>query len=160
MKQIASILSKRIKDYDKEIKADDIGEILSVGDGIAIISGLNKAMSSELIEFENGSIGMVMNLEKDSVGAIILGDEKNLKQGQRVRRTNRIIEVKVGDELLGRVVNALGEGIDGLGEIKSDKYLPIERVAPGVMTRKSVHESLKTGIKIIDGMIPIGKANR
>ncbi len=160
MKQIASILSKRIKDYDKEIKADDIGEILSVGDGIAIISGLNKAMSSELIEFENGSIGMVMNLEKDSVGAIILGDEKNLKQGQRVRRTNRIIEVKVGDELLGRVVNALGEAIDGLGEIKSDKYLPIERVAPGVMTRKSVHESLKTGIKIIDGMIPIGKGQR
>ena len=160
MKQIASILSKRIKDYDKEIKADDIGEILSVGDGIAIISGLSKAMSSELIEFENGSIGMVMNLEKDSVGAIILGDEKNLKQGQRVRRTNRIIEVKVGDELLGRVVNALGEAIDGLGEIKSDKYLPIERVAPGVMTRKSVHESLKTGIKIIDGMIPIGKGQR
>ncbi|MDO5438626.1 MAG: F0F1 ATP synthase subunit alpha [Erysipelotrichaceae bacterium] len=158
--EISALIKERIKHYEDKIEADDIGRVITVGDGIALAQGLDKAMASELVEFEDGTMGMILNLEEESVGIVILGSDKNIKEGQSVKRTKQIAEVKVGEELLGRVVNALGEPIDGLGPITSDKYRPIERVAPGVMTRKSVHQPLMTGLKVIDSMIPIGKGQR
>ena len=158
--EISSLIKKQIKNYDEEIKSEDIGTVVKVGDGIAIISGLDNAMSSELLEFSNGVYGMVLNLEEDNVGAVLLGDATNIKEDDLVKRTGKIVEVPVGDELLGRVVNALGEPIDGLGSINVIKHRPIERIAPGVMTRKSVCQPLMTGLKIIDSMIPIGKGQR
>ena len=158
--EISSLIKKQIENYDERIKSEDIGTIVKVGDGIAIIQGLEKAMSSELLEFPNGVYGMVLNLEEDNIGAVLLGDDTYIKEDDEVKRTGRIVEVPVGDELLGRVVNALGQAIDGGPEIKAKKYRPIERVAPGVMTRKSVCQPLMTGLKIIDSMIPIGKGQR
>ncbi|MCR5300260.1 MAG: F0F1 ATP synthase subunit alpha [Erysipelotrichaceae bacterium] len=158
--EISALIKERIKHYEDKIEADDIGRIITVGDGIALAQGLDKAMASELVEFEDGTMGMILNLEEESVGIVILGSDKNIKEGQSVKRTKQIAEVKVGEEMLGRVVNALGEPIDGFGPITSDKYRPIERVAPGVMTRKSVHQPLMTGLKVIDSMIPIGKGQR
>lgn len=158
--EISSLIRKQIENYNEKIKTEDVGTILKVGDGIAIIQGLDNAMSSELLQFPGGIYGMVLNLEEDNIGAVLLGDDTNIKEDDEVRRTGRIVEVPVGDVLLGRVVNALGQAIDGGPEIKSDKYRPIERVAPGVMTRKSVCEPLMTGLKIIDSMIPIGKGQR
>lgn len=158
--EISSLIRKQIENYNEKIKTEDVGTIVKVGDGIAIIQGLDNAMSSELLQFPGGIYGMVLNLEEDNIGAVLLGDDTNIKEDDEVRRTGRIVEVPVGDVLLGRVVNALGQAIDGGPEIKSDKYRPIERVAPGVMTRKSVCEPLMTGLKIIDSMIPIGKGQR
>ena len=158
--EISSLIRKQIENYNEKIKTEDVGTIVKVGDGIAIIQGLDNAMSSELLQFPGGVYGMVLNLEEDNIGAVLLGDDTNIKEDDEVRRTGRIVEVPVGDVLLGRVVNALGQAIDGGPEIKSDKYRPIERVAPGVMTRKSVCEPLMTGLKIIDSMIPIGKGQR
>lgn len=158
--EISALIKERIKHYEDRIEADEVGTVLTVGDGIAIAQGLDKAMASELVEFEDGSHGMIMNLETSSVGIVILGNDQKIKEGQTVRRTGRIIEVPVGEQLVGRVVNALGEAIDGGTEIKTDKFRPIERVAPGVMTRKSVHEPLMTGIKMIDSIVPIGKGQR
>ena len=158
--EISALIKERIKHYEDKIEADDIGRVISVGDGIALAQGLDKAMASELVEFEDGTTGMILNLEEESVGIVILGSDKNIKEGQSVKRTRQIAEVKVGEEMLGRVVNALGEPIDGAGPITSKKYRPIERVAPGVMTRKSVHQPLMTGLKVIDSMIPIGKGQR
>ena len=139
---------------------NDVGYVIRVGDGIALIQGLDKAMSSELLLFPHDVYGMVLNLEEDHVGAVLLGDDTLIKEGDEVKRTGRIVEVPVGDGMLGRVVNALGQPIDGKGPIASDKTRPVERVAPGVMTRKSVHQPLMTGLKIIDSMIPIGKGQR
>ncbi|MGB4984748.1 MAG: F0F1 ATP synthase subunit alpha [Erysipelotrichaceae bacterium] len=158
--EISSIIKEQIKHYRDVIETNDVGYVVSVGDGIAILHGLDDVMANELILFPNDVYGLVLNLEEESVGAVLLGDDSQIKEGDEVRRTKRVIEVPVGDALVGRVVNALGQPIDGLGEIKTDKFRPIERVAPGVITRKSVNQPLQTGIKIIDAMIPIGKGQR
>ena len=157
---ISKIIKQTIAKYDEALEVSESGSVISVGDGIARVHGLTNAMSSELLEFSNGVYGMVMNLEEDHVGASLLGDDTGIKEGDEVKRTGRIVEVPVGDELLGRVVNPLGQAIDGLGTITTSKQRPVERVAPGVMTRKSVHQPLMTGLKIIDAMIPIGKGQR
>ena len=158
--EISALIKKQIENYDSKIVADDIGTIIKIGDGIAIIQGLDKAMSSELLEFPGGVYGMVLNLEEDCIGAILMGDDTQIKEGDKVKRTKKVVDVPVGDALLGRVVNALGQPIDGGNEIVTDKRRPIERVAPGVMTRRSVYQPLMTGLKIIDSMIPIGKGQR
>ena len=158
--EISGLIKKQIENYETKIVADDTGTIVKVGDGIAIIQGLAKAMASELLEFPNGVYGMVLNLEEDSIGAILMGDDTKIKEGDIVKRTGKIVEVPVGDELLGRVVNALGQPIDGGSEIATNKTRQIERVAPGVMTRRSVYQPLMTGLKVIDSMIPIGKGQR
>ena len=157
---ISKIIKQTISNYDQDLEVSEKGTVITVGDGIALIHGLKNAMSSELLLFSNGVYGMVLNLEEDKVGAALLGDETGIKEGDEVSRTGKIVEVNVGDALLGRVVNALGQPVDGLGEIDSNKTRPIERVAPGVMTRKSVHQPLMTGLKVIDAMIPIGKGQR
>ena len=157
---ISKIIKQTISNYDQDLEVSEKGTVITVGDGIALIHGLTNAMSSELLLFSNGVYGMVLNLEEDKVGAALLGDETGIKEGDEVSRTGKIVEVNVGDALLGRVVNALGQPVDGLGEIDSNKTRPIERVAPGVMTRKSVHQPLMTGLKVIDAMIPIGKGQR
>jgi len=158
--EISALIKEQIKHYEDRLEANDVGYVIRVGDGIALIQGLEKAMAGELLLFPNDIYGMVMNLEEDHVGAVLLGSDSLIKEGDEVKRTNRIIEVPVGDALLGRVVNSLGQAIDGGAPIASDKFRPIERVAPGVITRKSVHQPLQTGIKIIDSMIPIGKGQR
>ena len=158
--EISALIKNRIKHYDDKIQTEDTGTVVTVGDGIALIQGLDKAMASELVVFEDDTYGMILNLEEELVGVVVLGSDENIKEGQTVKRTKQIVEVKVGDAMLGRVVNALGEAIDNAGPIDSDKYRPIERVAPGVMTRKSVHEPLMTGLKVIDSMIPIGRGQR
>lgn len=158
--EIASLIKAQIKNYSHKLESSDVGSVVTVGDGIATIYGLDKAMLSELLEFPHGVYGMVMNLNEDSVGAILFGNDSLIEEGDIVKRTHRVVEVPVGDNLLGRVVNALGQPIDGLGEIKTSKTRPIERIAPGVMTRKSVDVPLETGIKAIDTMIPIGRGQR
>ena len=158
--EISALIKKQIENYDNKIVADDVGTIVKIGDGIAIIQGLANAMASELLLFPNDVYGMVLNLEEESIGAVLMGDDTGIKEGDEVRRTGRIVEVPVGDELLGRVVNALGHPIDGGPEIITDKFRPVERVAPGVMTRKSVCQPLMTGLKVIDSMIPIGRGQR
>lgn len=158
--EISSLIEKKIQGFDESIELKETGRVISVGDGIARVYGLENAMSGELLEFPGGLTGMVLNLEEDNVGAILLGFDHNIKEGDEVKCTGRIMEVPIGPELIGRVVNALGEPIDGRGPIKTEKFGPIERVAPGVIDRKSVHEPLQTGIKAIDGMIPIGRGQR
>lgn len=158
--EIANLIKKQIRNYAHKIESNDVGTVISVGDGIATVYGLDKAMLSELLEFPHGVYGMVMNLNEDSVGAILFGNDSLIEEGDLVKRTHQVVEVPVGDALLGRVVNALGQPIDGLGEIAADKTRPIERIAPGVMTRKSVDVPLETGIKAIDTMIPIGRGQR
>ena len=158
--EIASLIKAQIKNYSHKIESSDVGTVVTVGDGIATVYGLDKAMISELLEFPHDVYGMIMNLKEDSVGAILFGNDSLIEEGDVVKRTHRVVEVPVGDNLLGRVVNALGQPIDGLGEIKYSKTRPIERIAPGVMTRKSVDVPLETGIKAIDAMIPIGRGQR
>ena len=158
--EISSLIKEQIKNYDRQIHSDDVGYVISVGDGIAMVQGIDKAMSSELLEFPGGIMGMVMNLEEDHIGVVLLGDDTKIKEGDEVKRTERIVEVPVGDGLLGRVVNPLGQAIDGGKPIEYAKTRAVERVAPGVMTRKSVCQPLMTGLKIIDSMIPIGKGQR
>lgn len=158
--EIANLIKKQIRNYAHKIESNDVGTVISVGDGIATVYGLDKAMLSELLEFPHGVYGMVMNLNEDSVGAILFGNDSLIEEGDLVKRTHQVVEVPVGDALLGRVVNALGQPIDGLGEIDAEKNRPIERIAPGVMTRKSVDVPLETGIKAIDTMIPIGRGQR
>lgn len=159
-KEISKVIQAEILNYEKKLEVKETGSVISVGDGIAIIYGLDNAMAGELLEFENNVYGMVLNLESSSVGAVILGNDVLVKEKDTVKRTGRIVEVPVGDGMLGRVVNALGEPIDGKGPISYSKTRPIERVAPGVMTRKSVDQPLMTGLKSIDSMIPIGKGQR
>ena len=158
--EISALIKQQIRSYDHKIHSDDVGYVISVGDGIAMVQGIDKAMASELLEFPNDVYGMVLNLEEDHIGAVLLGNDSLIKEGDEVRRTGRIVEVPVGDAMLGRVVNALGQPIDGRGEITTDRRRPVERVAPGVMTRRSVYQPLMTGLKIIDTMIPIGKGQR
>ncbi len=158
--EISVLIKEQIKHYEHKIETKDVGHVIKVGDGIALIHGLDNAMVNELLLFPNDVYGMVLNLEENNVGAILMGSDSLIKEGDEVNRTGRIVEVPVGDALIGRVVNALGQAIDGKGEIKTDKFRPIERVAPGVMTRKSVHQPVQTGLKIIDSMIPIGRGQR
>ncbi len=158
--EISSIIKEQIKHYKSRIELSDVGTVITVGDGIANIHGLEQCMSGELIQFENGVYGMALNLEQDSVGAVLLGSDAGIKEGSTVKRTGEIMSVPVGEALLGRVVNALGQPIDGEGPIEAAAHAPIEKVASGVITRKSVHKPLQTGIKAIDSMIPIGRGQR
>lgn len=158
--EISKIIKEQIKRYDDTLEVSETGTIITVGDGIALIYGLENAMAGELLLFPGNVYGMALNLEEEHVGAVIMGSDANIKEGDEVKRTGRIVEVPVGDCMLGRVVNALGQAIDGGDPIQSDKYRPVERVAPGVMTRKSVSQPLQTGLKCIDSMIPIGKGQR
>ena len=158
--EISGLIKAQIKRYEHKIDSNDVGSIVSVGDGIATVYGLDKAMYGELLEFPNDVFGMVLGLEEEHVSVVLMGNDSSLKEGDQVRRTNRVVEVPVGDGMLGRVVNALGQPIDGLGEIKAEGYMPIEKIAPGVMTRESVKVPLQTGITAIDSMIPIGRGQR
>mgnify|MGYP001272762529 FL=1 len=158
--EISSVIKEQIKRYEKKLDMVDVGTVLTVGDGIARIHGLEGCMANELIEFPGEVYGIALNLEEDNVGCVLLGSDKHIKEGDLVKRTNRIVEVPVGDEMIGRVVNALGQPIDGKGPINAKKFRPIERIAPGVITRQSVNEPLQTGIKSIDSMFPIGRGQR
>jgi F-type H+/Na+-transporting ATPase subunit alpha len=158
--EITSILRHEIENYERAIDVSEVGTIMSVGDGIARIHGLDKVMAGELIQFSHGVSGIAMNLEEDQVGAVLLGEYQHIKEGEEVRRTGSIMSVPVGEALIGRVVDALGRPIDGKGPIASDKTNPIERIAPGVIDRQSVKQPLQTGIKAIDGMIPVGRGQR
>ncbi|BAD39074.1 F0F1 ATP synthase subunit alpha [Symbiobacterium thermophilum] len=158
--EISSILKQEIERFSTEIETSNVGRVIQVGDGIARVYGLQSCMASELLEFPNGIMGMAFNLEEDNIGVVILGPDEDIKEGMEVRRTGRVVEVPVGPALIGRVVNALGEPLDGKGPIETDMYLPVERKAPGVITRKSVHEPLQTGLKAIDSMTPIGRGQR
>ena len=158
--EISSVIKEQIKQYSTKLETSDIGTVIQVADGIARIHGLEKAMQGELLEFPGEVYGMVLNLEEDNVGAVLLGDRKNINEGDIVKTTGRVVEVPVGDQLTGRVVNSLGQPIDNKGPIETDKYRPIERVASGVISRKSVDTPLQTGIKAIDSMVPIGRGQR
>ena len=158
--EITSIIKERIANFETKLKVDEVGTVLTVGDGIARVFGLKNVMSGELVEFETGTKGMVLNLEANNVGVAILADDFGIKEGTTVKRTETIVEVPVGEALLGRVVNAIGEPIDGQGDIKSDKSSQVEVKAPGIIQRKPVHEPLQTGLKAIDAMIPIGRGQR
>ena len=159
-KNIAESIRKQIGNYKQEVSIDDIGYVETVGDGIAIVSGLENVMANELLLFNDDVYGMALNLEAEQVGAVILSADNSVKAGDPVKRTNRVVEVPVGDGLLGRVINALGQPIDNQGPLEASKSRVVERVAPGVMSRESVNEPLQTGIKVIDSMIPIGKGQR
>ena len=158
--EITGIIKEQLKHYHAKLELNDVGTVVTVGDGIATIHGLDKCMSGELLEFEGGVQGMALNLEQDFVGAVMLGSDRDIKEGAAVKRTGRIVSVPVGEELLGRVVNALGQPIDGKGAILTHETAPVEKVASGIITRKSVHKPLQTGIKAIDSMIPIGRGQR
>src|SRR5690625_1058167 len=158
--EISSIIKQQIEDFDSDVEVNDVGTVISVGDGIARAHGLDNIMAGELVEFENGIVGMAQNLEESNVGITILGDYVGIKEGDEVRRTGRVMQVPVGDEMIGRVVNPLGQPIDGKGPIETSKTRPIEAEAPGVMDRKSVDEPLQTGIKAIDALVPIGRGQR
>lgn len=158
--EISEIIKKQIKEYGKEVEVSETGTIISIGDGIARIHGLSGAMAGELLEFPGGVSGMVLNLEEDNVGAAVLGDYIEIKEGDTVKRTERIVEVPVGEAMVGRVVNAIGEPIDGKGPIVTEHYRKVEIKAPGIVKRKSVHEPMATGLKAIDSMVPIGRGQR
>ena len=158
--EISSVIKEQMKRYAAQLQVADVGTVIQVADGIARIHGLENAMQGELLEFPGEVYGMVLNLEEDNVGAVLLGDHRNINEGDTVKTTGRVVEVPVGDAMLGRVVNALGQPIDGKGPIETDKFRQIERVASGVISRKSVDTPLQTGIKAIDSMIPIGRGQR
>jgi len=158
--EIVRVLREEIENYDRVVNISETGSVISVGDGIARIHGLERVMAGELIEFPHHVSGLALNLEEDQVGAVLLGDFTEIKEGDEVRRTGRIMSVPVGDALVGRVVNALGEPIDGKGPVETSEFNAIERLAPGVVDRSPVKEPLQTGIKAIDGMIPIGRGQR
>uniref|UniRef100_UPI00405680FC F0F1 ATP synthase subunit alpha n=1 Tax=Agathobacter sp. TaxID=2021311 RepID=UPI00405680FC len=158
--EISSVIKEQIKRYASQLEVADVGTVIQVADGVARIHGLENAMQGELLEFPGEVYGMVLNLEEDNVGAVLLGSQRNINEGDTVKTTGRVVEVPVGDAMLGRVVNALGQPIDGKGPIETDKFRPVERVASGVISRKSVDTPLQTGIKAIDSMIPIGRGQR
>ncbi len=158
--EISSLIKQQLEKYDDKLNVNEVGTVTYVGDGIARAHGLNNVLSSELLQFSNGSYGIAQNLEANDVGIIILGRFDDIREGDQVKRTGRIMEVPVGDQLIGRVVNPLGQPVDGLGEIKTDKTRPIESKAPGVMDRQSVNQPLQTGIKAIDALVPIGRGQR
>ncbi|MCH7717866.1 MAG: F0F1 ATP synthase subunit alpha, partial [Chloroflexi bacterium] len=158
--EITSILKEQIEKFGAEVTATNVGTVVEASDGIARINGLSNVMASELVEFANGIVGLVLNLEEESVGAIILGDYSQIAEGDEVRATGRIAEVPVGEALIGRVVDALGNPLDGKGPINTDKTRPVERIAPDVTKRKSVNTPVQTGIKAIDAMTAIGRGQR
>ncbi|MBN8235006.1 F0F1 ATP synthase subunit alpha [Halobacillus kuroshimensis] len=158
--EISALIKQQIENYESDIEVNDVGTVIEVGDGIARAHGLDNVMAGELVEFSNGVMGLAQNLEESNVGLVILGPYTDIKEGDEVRRTGRIMQVPVGEELLGRVVNPLGQPVDGLGPIETGKTRPIESPAPGVMDRKSVDEPLQTGIKAIDALVPIGRGQR
>ena len=158
--EISEIIKSQIKDYGQQVQLDEVGTVLSVGDGVAMVHGVGKAMAMELLEFPGGIMGMVLNLEADHVGVAVLGDVAHIKEGDLVKRTGRIAQVPVGDALLGRVVDSVGQPIDGKGPIEATEFARIEVVAPGIIARKGVHEPMYTGIKAIDAMTPIGRGQR
>lgn len=158
--EISSVIKEQIKRYESTIDVVDVGTVIQVGDGIARIHGLEKCMAGELLEFPGEVYGMALNLEEDNVGCVLLGSDSNIKEGDTVKRTGRIVEVPVGEAMIGRVVNSLGQAIDGKGPIVTDKFRPVEAVASGVIARESVSEPLQTGIKAIDSMVPIGRGQR
>ncbi|MGH9603595.1 MAG: F0F1 ATP synthase subunit alpha, partial [Terriglobales bacterium] len=158
--EITKIIREQIENYESRISVDEVGTIISLGDGIARVHGLDKVMAGELLAFPHGISGIAMNLEEDQVGAVVLGDYTEIKEGDEVKRTRRIMSVPVGDAMVGRVVDALGQPVDGKGPIATDQYIPIERLAPGVIDRQPVREPMATGLKAIDSMIPIGRGQR
>src|SRR5260221_3143888 len=158
--EVTSILQRELMEYEPQIEQVGVGTVLEVGDGIARVYGLQDVMASELIEFPGGVVGMILNLEEDNVGAVILGSDTQIKEGDTVRRTGRIADVPVGDALLGRVVNAIGQPIDGKGPIVTDHRRRIEIKAPGIVDRQKVSQPLMTGLKAVDSMIPIGRGQR
>ena len=158
--EISSIIKEKIAGAKVDIDVSEVGKVLSVGDGIARVYGLDKVQAGELVEFDGGIKGMALNLEEDNVGIVIFGSDQNIKEGDTVRRTDKIVSVPVGKGLLGRVVNALGEPIDGKGEIKSDEFRLSEVKAPGIITRRSVYEPMQTGLKVVDSLVPIGRGQR
>ena len=158
--EISAVIKEQIKNYKNKLEVTDFGTVIQVGDGIARIYGLDNCMAGELLEFPNGIYGMALNLEEDNVGAVIMGPDKGIKEGDVVKPTGTVVEVPVGQDLIGRVVNPLGQPIDGKGPIRAEDHRPVEYPAPSVLDRKSVHEPLQTGIKAIDSMIPIGRGQR
>ncbi|KAB7671826.1 F0F1 ATP synthase subunit alpha [Bacillus sp. B1-b2] len=158
--EISALIKKQIENYQSEVQVSEVGTVISIGDGIARVHGLDNCMAGELVEFSTGVMGLAQNLEESNVGIIILGPYSDIREGDEVRRTGRIMEVPVGEALIGRVVNPLGQPVDGLGTIQTSKTRPIEFLAPGVMDRKSVSEPLQTGIKAIDALVPIGRGQR
>ena len=158
--EISSIIQQQVEQYDQQVKVANVGTVLSVGDGIARIYGLEKAMAGELLEFEDGTIGVALNLEEDNVGAVLMGEGRNIQEGSTVTATARIAQIPVGEALVGRVVDGLGRAIDGKGEIQSSETRLIESPAPGIVARRSVHEPMQTGITAIDAMIPVGRGQR
>ncbi|HEV8046953.1 MAG TPA: F0F1 ATP synthase subunit alpha [Terriglobales bacterium] len=158
--EITQLLRQQIENYESKIAVDEVGTIISLGDGIARVYGLDKVMAGELLSFPHNVAGIAMNLEEDQVGVVLLGDYTEIKEGEEVKRTGRIMSVPVGDALIGRVVNSLGQPIDDKGPITTDKFLPVERIAPGVIDRQPVREPMATGLKAIDSMIPIGRGQR
>ena len=157
--QLTQLLREQIEKFDGSVDVAEVGEVLEVGDGVARVSGLENVMSSELVELPNGVFGMALNLEEDNVGLVLFGESSLVKEGDLAKRTERIVEIPVGEEMLGRIVNPLGQPVDGKGEIKTDQSLPVERKALGVLQRQPVKEPLQTGLKSIDSMIPIGRGN-
>src|SRR5215813_14040503 len=158
--EISKIIREQIGSFAVDVDVAEVGSIISIGDGIARVHGVEHAMAGEMLEFPRGVYGIALNLEEESVGAVLLGEFKEIKEGDPVKRTGRIISVPVGEEMLGRVVNALGQPIDGKGPIDTKQFSPIERIAPGVVERQPVKEPLQTGLKAIDGMVPIGRGQR
>src|ERR687892_921330 len=158
--EISKIIRDQIGSFAVDVDVAEVGSIISIGDGIARIHGVDNAMAGEMLEFPHGVFGIALNLEEESVGAVLLGEFKEIKEGDVVKRTGRIISVPVGEEMLGRVVNALGQPIDGKGPIQTKQFSPIERLAPGVVDRQPVREPMQTGLKSIDGMVPIGRGQR
>ncbi|HEU0005440.1 MAG TPA: F0F1 ATP synthase subunit alpha, partial [Terriglobia bacterium] len=158
--EISKIIRAQIEDYDSSVEVSEVGTVISVGDGIARVHGLEKVMSGELLEFPHGIAGMALNLEEDQVGCVLLGEASEIKEGDLVKRTKKIMAVPAGEAMVGRVVNALGQPIDGKGSIATDIFNPVERIAPGIVDREPVKQPLQTGLKAIDSMIPIGRGQR
>ncbi|QBQ07267.1 F0F1 ATP synthase subunit alpha [Spiroplasma gladiatoris] len=158
--EISEVIKKQIQEYGKDLVIQEVGTVASIGDGVALLFGLDKAMMGELLIFNDNIYGMALNLEDGAVGAVIMGDDSEIKQGDKVKRTQRVVETPVGDELLGRVLNGIGNPIDGNGPLKNKKFAPVEKIASGVMSRKSVDQPMETGILSIDSIIPIGKGQR
>ena len=158
--EISSIIQQQIEQYDQNVKVDNVGTVLQVGDGIARIYGLEKAMAGELLEFEDGSIGIALNLEEDNVGAVLMSEGRDIQEGSTVKATGKIAQVPVGDAMIGRVVDALARPIDGKGDIQTTESRLIESGAPGIIERRSVYEPMQTGITAIDAMIPVGRGQR
>src|SRR5262245_5635044 len=158
--EISKIIREQIGSYAVDVDVAEVGSIIAIGDGIARVHGVDNAMAGEMLEFPHGVFGIALNLEEDSVGTVLLGDFHDIKEGDQVKRTGRIISVPVGEAMLGRVVNALGQPVDGKGPIETKQCSPIERLAPGVVDRQSVKEPLQTGLKAIDALVPIGRGQR